>query len=569
MKFILLRVLLATCCLFVQATSAGNSVLATRGMVVSAHALASQAGVDILKSGGNAVDAAVATGLALAVTHPAAGNIGGGGFMVIALREGRVTSVDFRETAPAAARSRMFLGSDGQLLKNSNHEGFRSVGVPGTVAGFDLALRKYGTKSWREVTRTAVVLAQEGITLTPAMAAEFAALRSDWQSNHAAAAAIFLKPDGLPFAAGQTWKQADLARTLQRIQQHGRDGFYRGPTARQLAAEMKRHGGLITELDLANYRARERAPILGNYRGWEVISMPPPSSGGTALVEMLNVLERHDLRSLGHNSAAYVHLLAETMRRAFADRARFLGDPEANPGLGAQVSRLTSKQHAARIDRSIRPDRASVSDPLQIAEAYESPETTHYSVIDAAGNAVVVTYTLEYSYGARLVAKGLGFLLNNEMGDFNPQPGRTDTIGLIGTTPNIVRPGRRMLSSMTPTIIRRDGRPRLLVGSPGGRTIINTVLQVVLNSVDFPMDLRAAVAAPRLHHQWLPDEIVLEKSVGGVPATWPQSALEALGHRLRHSGSQGRVMAIAVDSISGEYLGVADVRDPDSAAVGY
>jgi len=568
-KLISLRVFL-TAGLLVFQTSAHDAIRASHGMVVSAHRLASQAGVDVLKSGGNAIDAAVATGLALAVTHPAAGNIGGGGFMVIALRDGRVTTVDFRETAPAAARVGMYLGPDGHLLKNANHEGFRAVGIPGTVAGFDFALKKYGTRSWRDLTPPAISLARNGFPLSTTMAGDFAQLRADWLRNPAAAA-VFLQRDGSPYRTGQIWKQPDLARTLERIQRHGHDGFYRGPTARRLAAAMKRRGGLITEVDLATYQARERVPIRGLYHGWEVISMPPPSSGGTALVEMLNMLERHDLGALGHNSPAYLHLLTETMRRAFADRARFLGDPEANPNLANTVTRLISKEHAARLDRGIAVDRASASDPVRMNEAYESPETTHYSVIDSAGNAVVVTYTLEYAYGSRLVADGLGFLLNNEMGDFNPQPDRTDASGLIGTSPNLVRPGRRMLSSMTPTILRREGQPRLLVGSPGGRTIINTVLQVILNTIDFSMDPVAAIAAPRVHHQWLPNELMLEATAGGQsgPVAWPLTELRNLGHRVRVGGTQGSVMAITVDPVTGEYVGVADPRQADAAAVGY
>lgn len=555
----------------VIATQAGDPIRANRGMVVSAHPLASQAGIEILQRGGNAVDAAIATGLALAVTHPAAGNIGGGGFMVLALSDGRTTTIDFREVAPAAAREDMFLGPDGQLVPGSNHKGFRAVGVPGTIAGFDLALKRYGRKSWRDVTRPAVALAREGFPLTPALATEFKQLQGEWKQNPAAAA-IFLRPDGRSWNVGEIWRQPDLAATLERIQQHGRSGFYRGPTAQRLADAMRRHGGLITRQDLAHYHAIERAPVRGNYHGWEVVSMAPPSSGGIALIEMLNLLESRDLRSLGHNSAPYLHLLAEVMRRAFADRARFLGDPEATPDMSTTTRRLTSKAHAARLGRTIDPDQSSPSDPGLFQQAYESPETTHYSVIDADGNAAVVTYTLEDSYGARVVAEGLGFLLNNEMGDFNPQPGRTDATGLIGTPPNLVRPGRRMLSSMTPTILRRAGKPVLLLGSPGGRTIINTVLQVVLNRVDFNLDPVAAVAAPRIHQQWLPNEIVLEGAGGSESSVWPQEDLEKRGHHVRRGGPQGRVMLIQVEdspTANGRYFGVPDPRDPDAAAAGY
>ena len=540
-------------------------LVAPRGMVVSSHRLASEAGVQVLQAGGNAVDAAVATGLALAVTHPSAGNLGGGGFMVLRMADGRTAALDFRETAPMAARTEMYLGIDGQLVPGSNHAGFRAVGVPGTVAGFDLALKRYGTRSWRELTQTAVTLADAGFPLTPALAHEFAALKSAWL-RHPASAAVFLKPDGSTYQVGETWRQPDLARTLRRLQEKGRDGFYRGETARLLAEEMKRHDGLITRSDLAHYRALSRTPVRGKYRGLEIISMPPPSSGGTAIIEMLNVLESFDLKALGHDSPAYIHLLAETMRRAFADRARFLGDPDVNPGMPSRIKRLTSKPYAAQLAHGIRPDAVSMSDASKLSEIYESPHTTHYSVIDAAGNSVVVTYTLEESYGSRLVADGLGFLLNNEMGDFNPQPGRTDSTGLIGTSPNLIRPGHRMLSSMSPTILLRDGRPWLLIGSPGGRTIINTVLQVILNSVDFQQNLSEAIGAGRIHHQWLPDELVVEP---GVLTAETRLGLERLGHRVRVGETQGRAMGIAVEPVTGKRTGVADPRDPDGAAAGY
>ena len=533
---------------------------ADRGVVVSAHSLASEAGVRVLRNGGNAFDAAVATGLALAVVHPTAGNIGGGGFLVAVRANGDAVAVDFREKAPAAATAGLFLDPEGKLIPGSNHTGHRAVGVPGTVAGFDLILKKWGRKGWADVAAPAVGLAQDGFPLTAAMAAEFAAHRDDWKTNPPAAR-IFLKPDGSAFAKGHLWKQPDLARTLQRLAERGRDGFYQGETAAALAADMKAHGGLITEADLAAYEARERPPIRGAYRDVAIVSMPPPSSGGIALVEMLNMLEGDDLAALGHNSPAYVHLLAESMRRAFADRARYLGDPDFNPDL--PVATLTSKEHARRHRQTIHPAKASASDPGRFTEAYESPETTHYSVLDAEGNAVVVTYTLEQAYGAKIVADGLGFLYNNEMGDFNPQPGRTDATGLIGTPANLIAPGKRMLSSMTPTIVLKDGKPWLLVGSPGGRTIINTVLQVVLNVVDFRLPLPEAVAAPRLHHQWLPDEIVGEARLLTPDLA---SALREKGHTVKTGGKQGRVMAILIDPGTGKPTAVADPRDPDGAA---
>ena len=542
--------------------AAGELVRAPHGMVVSSHRRASEAGVEVLRNGGNAVDAAIATGLALAVVHPSAGNLGGGGFMLVFMKSGEIVAFDFREKAPWAARPDMFLGANGKYLKDSNHEGYRSVGVPGTVAGFDLALNRFGTRPWKDLAAPAVRLAEDGFPLSEAMAKEFSKRRKDWR-RCPAAAQVFLKPDRSAYRAGDIWRQPDLARTLRRLQERGRAGFYQGETAQLLAADMKQHGGLITEADLAAYEAKERAPVHGTYRGFDVYSMPPPSSGGVALVEMLNILEGYDLKALGHNSAPYLHLLAEAMRRAFADRARYLGDADFNPDL--PLATLTSKEHGARLRQTIKPGRASKSDPARFGDAYESVETTHYSVVDAAGNAVAVTYTLEYSFGARLVAEGLGFLYNNEMGDFNPEPGRTDRRGLIGTPGNLVAPGKRMLSSMTPTILAKEGKPWLVIGSPGGRTIINTVLQVVLNTVDFDLDLAQAIGAGRAHHQWLPDELLLEPETAS-PTTKRQ--LKAMGHAVRTGGKLGQGMGILVEPATGQRLGAADPRAPDGAAVG-
>jgi gamma-glutamyltranspeptidase/glutathione hydrolase len=545
------------------AARAAEPVRAERGMVVSSHRLASEVGVKILQSGGNAIDAAIATGLALAVTHPSAGNIGGGGFMVVFTKSGEATTFDFREKAPLTATERMFLDATGTYTTDANHEGYRAVGVPGTIAGFDLALKKFGTKTWREIAEPAVRLAEEGFLLSPALAGAFGSLEKDWK-KYPASQKVFLQPDGSLLKAGATWKQPDLARTLRRIQSEGRAGFYVGETPRLIAADMKAHGGIITESDLAAYEAKERAPIRGNFRGYEIISMPPPSSGGVAIVEMLNILEGYDLKKYPHNSAPYVHLLAESMRRAFMDRARYIGDPDFNKNL--PIAFLTSKDHAKNMRARIHPDRAGKSLSVRDNGFGESNETTHYSVIDAEGNAVVVTYTLEYSYGSRIVADGLGFLYNNEMGDFNPQPGRTDATGLIGTRPNVIAPGKRMLSSMSPTIVVRDNKPVLLVGSPGGRTIINTVLQVILNHIEFNMNIADAVAAGRLHHQWLPDQVTLEQ---GKFSPETIKALRALGHTVNETARQGEAMAIAIDPKTNLRQGAADPRTADGAAVGY
>jgi gamma-glutamyltranspeptidase/glutathione hydrolase len=538
---------------------AAEPVRAKHGMVVSSHAIASEVGVNVLRSGGNAVDAAVATGMALAVVHPSAGNIGGGGFMVVRTKSGEVTAFDFRETAPLAAREDMFVGAG----KTNHHEGFQAVGVPGTVAGFDLALKRFGAKSWRELTAPAIRIAEEGFELSPALARGMASLKGDWE-KHPSSGKVFLRSNGSTYGGGDKWKQPDLARTLRRIQREGRDGFYSGETARAIASDMRAHGGLITEADLADYKARERQPIHGAYRGFDIFSMPPPSSGGVALVEMLNILEPYDLKSMDPNSALYLHLLAETMRRAFADRAKYLGDPDFNSQMPIEL--LTSKEHAEKLRKTIDPNHASISDPMKFAEAYESAETTHYSVIDAEGNAVVVTYTLEYAYGSRIVADGLGFLYNNEMGDFNAERGHTDDTGAIGTAPNLVAPGKRMLSSMSPTIIVKGNKPVLLIGSPGGRTIINTVLQVTLNAIDHQMNIADAVAAPRMHHQWLPNQIQIEAE------KFPADAIDALrkmDHTISEVNRIGEAMCIAIDPKTNERLGAADPRSADGKAVVY
>ena len=564
MKRFLSRIVLLCCfAASVLAQQAMRPVQAKHGMVVSARSLASEAGVEIMKNGGNAIDAAIATGLALAVVQPGAGNIGGGGFMVVVMKDGRSSAFDFREKAPGAARKNMYLDAAGKYIRNSNHEGYRAVGVPGTVAGFDVALKKLGTKSWKELTRPAIRLAEEGFRLSHAMGADFKNMRKDF-ARYPSTAKIFFKNDTLPYGEGDVWRQPDLAKSLKRIQKYGRDGFYKGTTARLIAQDMKRNGGLITEQDLAAYQAVERTPVRGTYRGYDIISMPPPSSGGVALVEMLNILEGYDLASLGHNSAGSLHLLAEAMRSAYRDRAEFLGDPDFVHSL--PVAKLTSKQYAEEIRRSINLQHASKSSLGRLVERSESTETTHYSVVDGEGNAVVVTYTLENWYGSRIVADGTGIMLNNEMGDFNPIPGVTDTTGYIGTKPNLVEPGKRMLSSMTPTIILQNGKPWALLGAVGGRTIINSVLQGVLNLVDFQMNVAEAVEAGRIHHQWFPDHILVERSLlsGSL-----QKELEARGHRIERTFRMGPMNGLLIDPKTGMREGAADSRDPDARAVGY
>ena len=540
--------------------TAARSASAPSGMVVSASSIASETGRDVLAAGGNAVDAAIATGFALAVTYPVAGNIGGGGFMVIRLPDGRATTIDFREMAPSSATPDMFTDQSGTYSAQIHHDSHKAVGVPGTVAGFALAHRTYGKAQWTHLVDPAVRLASDGFEV-PAGLARSLAGAIKYLGAYPASIAAYYK-DGRPYTAGDRLRQPDLASALTRIRDQGRDGFYRGETARLVATEMRRGGGLITEDDLARYEAKERAPVRGTYRGYEIISMPPPSSGGVAMVEMLNILEGYDLAAAGHNSPRYVHLVVEAMRRAFLDRARYLGDPDFTT---PPIERLTSKAYAAELRRTILDDRASPSLPTQVAERYESDQTTHFSVVDRDGMAVSVTYTLEDGYGLGAVVPGAGFLLNNEMGDFNGKPGLTDTTGLIGTDPNLARPGKRMLSSMTPTIVARDGKLVAVVGSPGGRTIINTVLQVVLNLADGGMTIQDAVNASRFHHQWLPDVVEVERN-GLSPATI--AALEAMGYRIHIGGAQGTAHSILVNGL-GTRIGAADPRDTDAGAAGH
>lgn len=536
-------------------------VRARHGIVVSANTLASDVGARILEAGGNAVDAAIATGFALAVTHPTAGNIGGGGFMVIRFPDGRTTSIDFREKAPLAAHPEMFLDERGEYSYQKHHNSHLAVGVPGTVAGFALAHERYGSIEWRQLVEPAVRLARDGFHVMPGLARSLENVLPAL-ARYPASLAQFSK-NGEPYRPGEILRQPDLARTLERIRDLGRDGFYKGETARLIVAEMQRGGGIITEEDLARYEAVERPPVRGTYRGYEIISMPPPSSGGVALIQMLNILEGYDLRAMGHNSPAYIHHVVEAMRRAFRDRARYLADSDF---VEVPVDLLTSKVYAAELRAGIASDRATPSTPADVELVAESTETTHYSVVDRDGMAVSVTYTLEAGYGSKIVVPGAGFLLNNEMGDFNAAPGLTTDDGLIGTEPNLARPEQRMLSSMTPTIVAKDGKLVAVIGSPGGRTIINTVLQVILNLVDFEMGIGEAVAARRFHHQWLPDRITIEEG-GASPEV--VKALEAMGHSVRVGGRQGLAHSILIDPKTGERIGAPDPREPDGGAVGY
>lgn len=536
---------------------------AKNGIVTSSSRLASEVGLDALKAGGNAVDAAVATAFALAVTWPTAGNIGGGGFLVYHGDDGSATTFDFREKAPLAATERMYLGLDGNIVNNSNHDGLLAVGVPGTVAGMYKAHQELGSLPWVDLVAPAVKLAREGIPITYALQTGFARNKGRFD-RYPSSADKFYREDGSLYELGDTWVQPDLAHTLELIQHNGRDGFYKGENAKRLADFMRANGGIITEQDLARYEAVEREPIRGSYRGYDIVSMPPPSSGGVIIVEMLNILEGFDLAAMGHNSAQYLHVLTESMRRAYADRAEHLGDPDFNEGM--PLAQLMDKDYAAQLRATIDLDKKSDSSPQEFANIYESEETTHFSIVDKQGNMVSMTYTLEYGYGTGIVVEGGGYLLNNEMGDFNAMPGVTNNRGSIGTAPNLVAPEKRMLSSMTPTIVAQNGKPVMAVGSPGGKTIINTTMQLILNVIDHGFNIAESVEAGRIHHQWLPDFTSIESN-----ALSPDTIqlYEARGHQIRERGSQGAAMGVYIDRENNLYLGASDSRRGDGAAVGY
>ncbi|MFT6093058.1 MAG: gamma-glutamyltranspeptidase/glutathione hydrolase [Pseudohongiellaceae bacterium] len=545
------------------ATGGRTPLRAQNGVVTSASMLASAVGVQTLKQGGNAVDAAVATAFALAVTWPSAGNIGGGGFMVYAGDDGDATTFDFREKAPLAATQEMYLGLDGRVADNSNHLGALAVGVPGTVAGLWEAHQKLGSLPWEDLVEPAVKLAREGIPITYSLYSGFSRSKQRF-SAYPSTMAKFFKVDESLYELGENWVQADLAHTLELIQAEGRDGFYKGENARRLAGFMSANGGIITEEDLAIYEPVEREPVRGTYRGYEIISMPPPSSGGVVMIEMLNILEGYNLEALGHNSADYLHVLTETMRRAYADRAEYLGDPDFNEDM--PLDHLMDKEYAATLRASIDMDKKSESSPEQFAQIYESDETTHFSVVDKDGNMVSMTYTLEFGYGSGIVVEGGGYLLNNEMGDFNAVPGVTNTQGLIGTAPNLIEPQKRMLSSMTPSIVVKDAKPLFTAGSPGGKTIINTTMQIILNVIDHGMNIAQAVEAGRIHHQWLPDITSMESGVLSLDTI---GLYEAKGHRIRTRGAQGAAMSVYNDRENGFFMGAADSRRGDGGSAGY
>lgn len=535
----------------------------TNGVVATSSAIASEVGLDILKKGGNAVDAAVATAFALAVTWPAAGNIGGGGFLIHYSVDGEASAFDFREKAPLAATETMYLDDEGNVRGNSNHESILAVGVPGTVAGLALAHREHGSLEWSELVAPAVKLAREGIPISWKLHDSFKGRKERWD-QYPSSADKFLKEDGSFYQPGDLWVQPDLADTLERIKEHGKAGFYDGKTAELIAEFMAANGGIITLADLEQYEAVEREPIRGTYRGFEIVGMPPPSSGGVVMVEMLNILEGFDLAETGHNSALYLHLLTEAMRRGYADRAHYLGDPDFNDDM--PIERLTSKAYADNLRGSIDMEHASESDPALFSQPYESTQTTHLSVVDKEGNMVSLTYTLEWGYGSHIVVEGAGFLLNNEMGDFNAQPGVTDRDGTIGTEANRIRPEKRMLSSMSPTIVAKDGVPVLAIGTPGGRTIINTTMQVILNVIDHGMNIAQAIEAARIHHQWLPDVTLMEELYISADT---ERLYKDFGHEIRTTEDIGSAMGVYHDLESDIYYGAADSRAADGGVASY
>lgn len=560
MPTIILLILLS-----VAAGADPDPVYAEHGMVVSANRLASEIGVDIMQQGGNAIDAAVATGFALAVVHPQAGNIGGGGFMVIHLSGGKNLTLDFREQAPAAAHRDLFLDSSGTVIPKRSTYSHQAAGVPGSVDGLLRAWRDYGSGniSRRKLLAPAIKLAKKGFPITRRYARYLNHSREFFKRDPGARA-IFVKAGDTPWQSGDRLVQKDLATTLKLIARKGRSGFYQGSVAQKIVTEMQQDSGLITSADLANYASVYHKPVNGEFRGLDVVSMPPPSSGGVLIIQMLNMLEQYELDSLDWNSSAYIHLLTEVERRAYADRSEHLGDPDF---WQVPLEMLISEKYAIQRIQDIHLNQATPSAEILPGENWpaESPETTHFSVIDKAGNAVSTTTTLNFSFGCGIVVERAGFFLNNEMDDFSSKPGVPNAFGLLGNEANAIQPGKRMLSSMTPTIVFKDETPFLIVGAPGGSTIITTVLQVILNSVVHTMDIQAAVAAPRVHSQWYPDVVYGE--IRALPSDVITN-LEQLGHTVETHpwGYMGQANCILADS-TGIYGG-ADPRG-ENAAVGY
>lgn len=537
-------------------------VWAKHGMVASQEMLASRTGVEILKQGGNAVDAAVAVAFSLAVTLPRAGNIGGGGFMLVHLaKENKTIAIDYREMAPSQAKKDMFLDEKGDAVAKLSREHGLAVGVPGTVMGMSLALEKYGTMTMAQVIAPAIKMAQEGISVSPDLAVSLTGLKrrmSQWPST----AAIFYKADGSDYQVNEILKQPELAHSLQLIAQKGTKGFYEGETAAKLITAIQEAGGIMTLEDLKRYRAVEREPVRGQYRGYGVVSMPPPSSGGVHIIQMLNVLQQFPIDKFGHNTAETIHVMAETMKQAYADRSEYLGDPDYYK---VPLKQLTNTDYAQKIASKIALNKTTPSAEIKPGDLapYESDQTTHFSVVDKWGNAVSNTYTLNFSYGSGLVAKGTGILLNNEMDDFSAKPGTPNGYGLVGGEANAVERNKRPLSSMSPTIVMKDGKPFLVTGSPGGARIITTTLQIIMNVIDHGLNIAEASNAARVHHQWLPDELRVETSLNRDTI----SLLEAKGHKVSVQAAMGSTQSIMVTEQG--IFGAADLRHAGSEAVGY
>ncbi|HEX9162682.1 MAG TPA: gamma-glutamyltransferase [Thermoanaerobaculia bacterium] len=553
MKRLLAVTLLATTSLYAAAPA---PLHARHGVVASTSPIASRIGVDTLERGGNAVDAAVAVALALAVTWPSAGNLGGGGFMLIRTAGGKTEAIDYRERAPLAATRDMYLDASGNVIKGASLQGYKAVAVPGTVAGLELAHKRHGKLKWAELVEPAHKLAAEGFRVNYTLARSLRAKTTTEKLQPFAESRRIFQRDGKFYELNDLFMQPELAATLARIEANPND-FYAGETAKRILDDVKAHGGIITAADLKNYTPTIRKPLTSTYRGHEIITMPPPSSGGVALIEMLNMLEPMDLRSMGWNSSKYVHTVVEVMRRAFADRAEFLGDTDF---VKVPVAGLISRAYAEQRARTINPAHATNSKEVGAGNPapYESSETTHFTIVDKDGNVVTNTYTLNDSFGSGVTVKGAGFLLNNEMDDFTSKPGVPNDYQLIQGEANAIAPKKRPLSSMTPTIVLKDGKLEFAVGSPGGPTIINTVLQVLLNVIDFDMNIQEAISAPRFHHQWLPDEIYWE------PFEFNQDthdALVRLGHAFREKpGELGDAQGVQIDRQTGVRMGASDPR---------
>lgn len=535
---------------------------AENGMAATSHFLATESALEVLRNGGNAIDAAVTAAFTLAVVQPRSGNIGGGGFMLISsAKDDQVYALDYREKAPMAATERMFQDEAGEVVKDRSRFSHLAAGVPGTVAGLAMALEKFGTISLQEAMQPAIDLAENGFVVTPRFSNGLKA-REDRLKRWAATKEIFYKENGAFYEPGEIFIQKDLAATLRRISSQGYREFYEGETARLIAAEMAQNGGLITMADLAAYSPVLRVPVKGTYRGYEVYSMPPPSSGGAHIVQILNILEGFPIGSYGHNSAQSIHLMAEAMKFAYADRSQYLGDEDF---VKVPLAGLTAKDYAHKLRLLINPGKATPSEVISPGNPlpYESPETTHFSIVDNKGNAVANTYTINFSYGSGIVVGGAGFLLNNEMDDFSAKPGVPNAYGLIGGTANKIEPGKRMLSSMSPTLVKKDGKLVLVTGSPGGSRIITTTLQVIMNVIDHGLNVQSAVSVPRIHHQWLPDELRIEEGVSPDTVV----LLESMGHTVVQKTAMGASQSIEVKD--GSLQGGADPRRTTSLAEGF